>query len=528
MSLINISIWFTNFVNCLIYNSLEYFNSVFSKKIQIMRQRFEQQFKIGTLQISDTKISIKTRDTQPKVGLALLELFNTPEYNERLFIILEQKIIGQKKQTGRPGMDLWQIFVMAMFRMALNLSYDRLHTMANNDKMLRQLLGIETESGFDLVTIGYQNIKDNVGLLSDDFLREINNIIAEFGNKEVFKKKETEALCLKADSFVAKSNVHYPTDYNLLMDCARKCLESISYFSIKYPALFLGWRKNYNWYRELKIKMRILGQSIGARGKYRETKILTSARDYLQKAVLLDKKVKNSLEELKSICTTLADYKKFYELEKYSNYLSKHIDLTQRRLINKETIPHQEKMFSIFETYTEWITKGKQNPSFELGKRLTITTNQYGLIEDYQIMNKTVDSEVVIAIVDRILSKNKIKSISFDKGYYSKENKELLQLEIEMVVLPKKGKCNKKELEEESQADFKKLRNKHSAVESNINELTYRGLNKCPDKSEPHFDRYLALGVIAFNLHKIGNQILINLKAQEKKAKEKAKLLYAA
>jgi transposase, IS5 family len=493
-----------------------------------MRQRFEQQFKLGTIQISETQISTQTRDAQPKMALALLQIFNTPEYNEQLFAILEDKIVGKKKQTGRPGMDLWQIFVMAMFRMTLNLTYDRLHTMANNDKMLRQLLGIETESGFKVITIGYQNIKDNVDLLTDAILHEINLLIVGFGNNEVFKKKEQEALCLKGDSFVAKSTVHYPTDYNLLFDCARKCIDTANWFSTKYPTTFFGWRKSKDWYRELKIKMRILGQSIGFKGKYRETNIITCATNYLEKAVLLEKKVQNTLVELQSICTTVADYNKYYELEKYSKYLIKHIDLTQRRLINKETIPHHEKMFSIFETYTEWITKGKQNPSFELGKRFTIVTNQYGLIQDYQIMDKTTDSEVVIAITDRILSKNKIKSISFDKGYYSKENKELLQLEIELVVLPKKGKCNKKELEEESQATFKKLRNKHSAVESNINELTYRGLNKCPDKSEAHFDRYLALGVIAFNLHKIGNQILIELKEQEKKAREKRKLLYAA
>ncbi len=143
-------------------------------------------------------------------------------------------------------------------------------------------------------------------------------------------------------------------------------------------------------------------------------------------------------------------------------------------------------------------------------------------------MNKTIDSKVVIIIVYRISSKNKIKSISFDKGYYSKENKELLQLEIETVVLPKKGKCNKKELEEESQAELKKIRNKHSAVESNINKLTYIELNKYHNKGEAHFDRYLILAVIAYNLHKTGNQILINRKEQERKQQEKAKLLNAA
>ena len=49
--------------------------------------------------------------------------------------------------------------------------------------------------------------------------------------------------------------------------------------------------------------------------------------------------------------------------------LVKHIDLVERRIIKGETIAHNEKLFSIFETYTEWITKGKQNPSVELGKK---------------------------------------------------------------------------------------------------------------------------------------------------------------
>ncbi len=154
-----------------------------------MRQRFEQQFQLGTLQISDTEISSKTRDAQPKLAIALLLLFNTPEYNERLFVVLEKKICGKKKKTGRQGMDLWQIFVLAMFRMTLNISYDRLHTMANSDSMLRQLLGIETESGFKKQQMNYQTIKDNLDLLDDVFLREINQIIVDFGNNEVFKKR---------------------------------------------------------------------------------------------------------------------------------------------------------------------------------------------------------------------------------------------------------------------------------------------------------------------------------------------------
>lgn len=69
-----------------------------------------------------------------------------------------------------------------------------------------------------------------------------------------------------------------------------------------------------------------------------------------------------------------------------------------------------------------------------------------------------------------------------DKGFYSKENKELLSLVIPQLIMPKKGKLNVAEKEEESQKQFKKLRNHHSAVESNINQLEHNGLNRCSNK----------------------------------------------
>jgi hypothetical protein len=472
-----------------------------------MRQRFDQQYKLGTLQIADTFIPTKTRDDQPKIAAALLMLYTTPQYNERLFAVLENAIFPTNNNTGRPGMDLWQIFVLASFRLGLNIDYDRLHTMTNCDSMLRQLLGIETESGFVKEEFGRQRIKDNVGLLNDALLREINEIILDFGNTVIFKKKEEEELCLKTDSFVLKNNSHYPTDYNLTWDAARKTLAITDWFCITYPQI-TGWRKSQNWYKEMKIKMRVLGQAIGTKGKYREENILKAATDYLQKGSLLNLKIVETLQLLPIYCTTVADYKKYYELEEFQKYLEKHLDLIERRLIKGEVIPHGEKMFSIFEPYTEYIVKGKRNPNFELGKRFIITTNQFGLIQDYQVMNKTTDSEVIIGIVDRILATNKIASLSVDKGFYSKENKELLQLEIGKLVMPKKGKCNKAEAAEESAFEFKRLRNKHSAIESNINELEHRGLDRCPDKGEAHFDRYAALGVCTYNLHRIGAKLL--------------------
>ena len=93
-----------------------------------------------------------------------------------------------KKQTGRNGLNLWQIFVLAQFRLALNIDYDRLHHIANYDSLIRQLLGIETETGFEKIEIAYQRILNNVQLLDDETLRKINEIVVEFGH-EVLKKR---------------------------------------------------------------------------------------------------------------------------------------------------------------------------------------------------------------------------------------------------------------------------------------------------------------------------------------------------
>lgn len=478
-----------------------------------MRQLFELQYSLGQQTIERMEINLKCRGAFPKLALALQKIFITPEYNTKIFSILEDTILKGKNKTGRSGMNLWQIFVLAQTRLCLNLSYDSLHDLANCHTTLRQLLGIDERFGFNKIEIEYQNIVDNVNLLDDKTMEKINDVIVEMGHG-VFKKKETAALHLKTDSFVVESNVHFPTDYNLLWDSARKCADTIGKLIANHPEVS-GWRNLSHWYRGLKNLMRAIAQS----GKKSEDARKKLVLEYLNKAKLFSEKLKKEQPKL-----PLEDVKDFafqIDLEYYHGMLDKHIDLLERRVIKGETIPHENKVFSIFEPYTEWLTKGKQNPSMELGKNIQITTDQYHLIIDHKIMIHEVDKSSVISLSDKVLSKYTVQSWSFDKGFYTKENKELLSLFIENLIMPKKGKLNKTEYQQEHQPLFKKLRNKHSAVESNINALEHRGLDRCPDKGFEHFKRYIALGVCAYNLHKIGNELLKQAQLEQMKLKLK-------
>ena len=415
-------------------------------------------------------------------------------------------------------MNLWQIFVLAEVRLCKNLSYDSLHDIANNHFTVRFLMGVESEYGFSRIEFEYQNIYDNLSVLSDELVKELNDIVLEFGHKEVFKKKETVASQLKSDSFVIESNVHFPTDYNLLFDCVRKCLGTISIYLEKYNNIE-GWRKIADWKSDIKGLMREVGKVSSSGGKDKEKRVKAVVNNYLKKTKALLKKLENELPKLPMQDTI--DLSLIITLEYFMQLMKKHIDLVERRIIKGEEIPHSEKLFSIFETYTEWVKKGKSRPNVELGKKLSITTDQYDLIVDYQLMNEEQDRDIVITIADRLLKKYIIKSWSFDKGYWNKDNKKLLQLVIPEVIMPKLGKRNKQEEEEEHSRSFKKLKNKHSAIESNINELEHRGLDRCPERGILHFTRYISLGVCAYNLKKIGHQILKNEREALKKANQK-------
>ena len=377
-----------------------------------MRKRFEPQLSIGQRPIEETPICIKNSGALDGLLAALKAIFCNKEYNEKIFQALEDGLPKGKSNSGRKGMCLWQCFVLAQVRLCMNISYEELYNLANNHFALRFLMGAEREFGFERIGFEYQNIYDNVSLLDDALVSRLNDIIVSFGHAEVFKKKENAPLSLKTDSFVVESNVHFPTDYNLLWDCARKCI------SIAEQASAQGWRKSKHWRRDLKGLMRELGKSSSSGIKGREARVMAAAEAYLAKAGALEAKLKGIIGSASP--ETEAMLCRMIELERFI-----------------------------------WINKGKSRPSVELGKMVAITTDQYNLIINYLIMDEEKDRDVVVKIADSVLLKHAVKLWSFDKGYWSFENKQILKLAVDDVIMPKLGKRSKAEEEEETSPAFR-------------------------------------------------------------------------
>ena len=87
-----------------------------------MRKRFEQQLGLGQLPIEATYIDPKSKNALYQLLAALKAIYCNKEYNQEIFGILENHINSGKKNTGRTGMDLWSIFVLAQVCLCLNLT----------------------------------------------------------------------------------------------------------------------------------------------------------------------------------------------------------------------------------------------------------------------------------------------------------------------------------------------------------------------------------------------------------------------
>lgn len=207
-------------------------------------------------------------------------------------------------------------------------------------------------------------------------------------------------------------------------------------------------------------------------------------------------------------------------IEIFFNHAVRQINQINRRVIFGEIIPHNEKIFSLFQPHTEWISKGKAGVPVELGLRVCILEDQHQFILHHKVMEKQTDDQVAIEIVKE--TKNifpSLESCSFDKGFHSPENQKILSEQLKVVALPRKGRLSQQARAAESSEEFLKAKNKHSAVESTINALEVHGLDICPDHGIDGFKCYVSLAIVSRNIQRIG----VILKQHEQQREEKRK-----
>jgi len=493
-----------------------------------MRQVQNNQKQIGEILIPDVKISLTSRDEIPKILIGLQQMYKNSVVRKKIFKILEDSIPKKiNVNTGRPGMYLWAILVLGVIRLSCNWDYDKLLEIANNHKILRQILGhgirmnsFETD---DETQYHLSTLKDNLPLLTTDILDHINQVVVNAG-LEILGVYEAN-IKGRCDSFVVETDVHFPTDINLALDAIRSAIRLIA--SICSALGIQEWRQSSYNIRQIKKLFRLLQKLRRSKSKKQDKKeakeklIKEKHLDYIDLLYTHVHRIVLTIKKIREM--GIVDEKLELELVKVEQYIEdvkRQNDQILRRVINDETIPHEEKVFSIFERHTEWINKGKVGITAELGLRVCVLEEQHGFILHHMVMEKQTDDKVAIPMVEETKRRfPNLTSCSFDKGFYTPENRTKLGGIIEGVILPKKGKVSGKDLDIERSEDFIKEKNQHAAVESAINALENHGLDRCPDHGIEGFKRYVALAIVGRNIQILGHIV------QQKQLKDERRRL---
>lgn len=269
-----------------------------------------------------------------------------------------------------------------------------------------------------------QTIKDNVQLFTPQVLDGINQIVVKAGHREL--GVEEAALAGRCDSFVVETDVDYPTDTKLLVDAIRQVIQLSGQAAAEHG--LSGWRQyeyNYRCIRTLYRRAQKLTPSRSkdeAKIEARRGQIILAHEALMERCEHFLERAKGTVEELRAIPWSA---KSGEEIERFIAHAERQLDQIRRRVIEGEKIPHEEKVFSVFEEHTEWISKGKAGVPVELGLRVCIVEDTLGFVLHHQVLEKQTEEKVAVAMVKAAQARfPTLDQCSFDKGFYTADNRE--------------------------------------------------------------------------------------------------------
>ncbi len=461
-----------------------------------MRQAIILQMKLDAPAIDNIEFDLNSRHELEPILMALKHVYENPRLLKKVLKLIAKDVLGDSNdRLGSPGLRYWEILVLAAVRIGCALNYDALLDLANEHRKLRRMPGV---GEWENTRYARSTLQENLAKLTEETFREISNLIVAEGHQLVPKAIEK----VRGDSVVVQTNIHHPTDANLVIDGVRKVVS----FAKKLGQLFsvTNWRQTNYQHKKVKQLHRQIQQATRSKKATQQARIKPLYNEFITAAVgivtqAFDFKENLQLDSLpadnaRQWVTKLAD-----ELDFYMAATLYVCDLAERRVLNREDIPHAKKIFSLFETHTEMINRGKSPYAWEFGHLLHLVEDQAHFMVDFKILENGITEQDILLPQMRKLqrrSKNKIKAASFDQGFYTPANLKGLQEIVETACLPPKGRPSEEVKERQSTPAYRAARRRHAGIESAIHALVWgNGLARCPDKGLSGYRRYVALVV---------------------------------
>jgi IS5 family transposase len=203
-----------------------------------------------------------------------------------------------------------------------------------------------------------------------------------------------------------------------------------------------------------------------------------------------------------------------------------------RRLVPKyrelirttEQVPNEEKIFSIFETHTDLIKRGKILKPVEFGHKVYIAESAHGLITQYRVLdgNPTDDAHVESSLKRHQETFGEVPKVySGDRGFFSQDNVEHCKdAGVELVCIPQRGgKKTAAQASYEKSPAFKEGQRFRAGIEGRISVLFRgRGMKRCFAEGRERFELLVGAAVLANNLMVIARLLIEKQKQRHRRA----------
>lgn len=480
-----------------------------------MRKAFSRQLRLDGGCVMDVAVNLNCRDEIIPILMALKHIYATPQLRDDILKMIEKDVLGDgKADRGRNGLDYWHILVLAAIRLGCHLDYDKLQDLAENHRTLRGLMAV---GDFDETSFTWKRIRDNVCLLTPATIDSINQLIVGAGHQ--LRPDAIESV--RADSFVIETNIHWPSESSLIRDGITKLLTLCEPLAktLDVP----GWRQSEHLLKKVQYQARDIDRIASKKGPNYHLKLKTLYKKLLKRSGQILEKVREVQTALLILDGPASPSPQSIEIRTFVENTERVRDTARRRVLMGEKVPNSDKLFSLFELHTQLYKRGKAGDPVQFGRLTLVCEDAAGfIIHHYLMPRESADRDVVIAQARVIQAKyqNRIKKLSFDRGFHTPDNQRELAKIVDEPCLPKPGHKQAAEQAREASVTFHESRRRHAGVESAIGALQAgNGLKRCPDKTEVGFERYIALGILGRNLQVLGRLLIASEDANCEAAK---------
>lgn len=475
-----------------------------------MRKAYSKQLRLDKLPIEKVQLNVNCRDSIIPVLRALQHVYCNRELTNHILQLIGRDINrNSRTDTGRQGMDYWHICVLMATRLGCDYTYDQLLDLAENHRNLRAIMGL---GDYDETDFHHKTIRNNFCLIRPETIEQISRAIVGAGHQ-----LQPDAIAkVRADSFVIETNIHYPTESSLLYDGLRKIINLCTELAEEHG--IVGWRQSKHLLKKVKKLHRAINRIAAKKGPQYQQRLQPFYRELLQKTALLTKRARGLCDAIGQPQPTLTDLTGANTLQAFIVRTERVAETARRRVLNGETVPNSDKIFSIFEPHTQLYKRGKAGEPIQFGRQVLVFEDAAGFIVRGVLMNRDEGDKDVAVRETKALQEtfdNQVQRLSFDRGFHSPENQLQLTGLVKHVCLPKPGVKQAAGQLAEADEEWHAAQQNHSGVESAIGALqSGNALERCRDRSELGLERYLQLAILGRNLHTLGRMLIAQQDAE--------------